>query len=314
MRFLNRLFGKKVLDEPASLSMNNDYRIKYQKLFKDMEKSSIQLKIDKDFQGECTVGRSKIGGNPDLPQNFKWFRYEGEHFSDGSIAERPLSFIAQINCSDACKYDESGLLPTSGMLYFFYDMATNKWGFDPKDKGSAQVFYYAGDIAGLIRTKLPEDLPSEPYNFRIPETPIIFSCAMEIPDFEEFVQLCDDNVEYDSYDEYMDAAIQLGYKTEEDDFDKSKLLGYANLVQDGMLLECECASNGIYCGDRSVVDKYKQYKENGKHWQLLFQLGSFNIGDYELMWGDMGRIFYYVKIDDLKMLNFSDCWLVLQCG
>ena len=112
----------------------------FQELLKKMPKSSIMLKIDKDFSGESAIGTSKIGGRPDLPPNFEWYYYEGEHFDGSTTASRPLSFIAQINCADASKHDQSGYFPKMGMLYFFYDMATNRWGFDPKDKGCARVF------------------------------------------------------------------------------------------------------------------------------------------------------------------------------
>jgi len=310
MSLLDKIFGRK---EPKAASPQLSIE-EYRELFKSLKKSSILLEPDNEFNGESPIGRSKIGGKPDLPADFVWPRYEGEHFDGSEKVERPLSFIAQINCADASKHDKSALLPTSGMLYFFYDMASGKWGFDPNDKGCAKVFYHAGDVSELYITELPDDLLSEPYNFRIPEAPVCFSIATEVPDFEEFVQLSDNTVDYDLLGEYMDAAVELEYKIEEDAFEKSKLLGYADLVQSGMLLECECATNGIYCGDESSAKEMEQRKTNGKQWQLLFQLGSFHIGDYELMWGDMGRIYYYIKVDDLEKLKFDDCWLILQCG
>ena len=287
-------------------------------MLKKMPKPSIVLKIDKNFNGESPTGASKIGGKPDLPLDFEWFYYEGEHFDGNIIANRPLSFIAQINCADASKYDKSGFFPKRGMLYFFYDMATSKWGFDPKDKGCARVFYYSGDLKELLRTELPVDLLSEPYNFRIPEAPVSFSSAIELPCFEEFIQLCDHDLIYKQWNEFDDAKVELGYEIDEDDsFEKSKLLGYADLIQGGMLLECELSTSGIYTGDaetKLAEEKIGEFRGNCKRWQLLFQLGSFDIGGYELMWGDMGRIYYYIKIDDLKNLKFDNCWLVLQCG
>jgi len=239
---------------------------------------------------------------------------------DDVVANRPLSFIAQINCADACKYDKDGLLPTKGMLYFFYDMATMKWGYDPKDKGSARVFYYSGDISELCKTEFPANLSSE---YRIPEAPVAFpvSHKAELPDFEEFAQLVGD-IDYKQWAEFDEAKAKMGFDSEEDEdeerkWGKTKLLGYANLVQGGMLLECETSSNGIYSGDGKInatEEEMRQYKQYCKQWQLLFQLGSIDIGNYELMWGDVGKIYFYIKIDDLKNLNFDNCWLVLQCG
>jgi uncharacterized protein YwqG len=101
----------------------------------------------------------------------------------------------------------------------------------------------------------------------------------------------------------------------------SKLLGYANLVQGSMLMECEQVTNGIFSGDskpKTTAELRNQLKQNCKKWQLLFQLDSIDIGsydgsgDYSIMWGDCGRIYYYIKEDDLKNRNFDDCWFILQ--
>jgi uncharacterized protein YwqG len=321
MGFFDRLFGKKE-DLPLPQSpMNDEHIARYREIFKTIEKPAIYLEFDKRFKKKSCVGTSKIGGNPDLPPDFEWFYYEGEHFDGSGTANRPLSFIAQINCAEANEYEIPGLLPKSllpesGMLYFFYDMASSKWGFDPQDKGCARVFYYGGDLSELQRTELPDDLSSEPYNFRIPEKLIYFSANVEIPYFDEFLQLCDEDLDYsdDAGGDFQDIKAELGYEDDEDDnIGKSKLLGYADLVQGEMLSECERVTNGINCGDgRPQITEAD--RQNCKQWQLLFQLGSFNIDDYELMWGDMGRIYYYIKTDDLKKLNFDNCWLILQCG
>jgi len=94
----------------------------------------------------------------------------------------------------------------------------------------------------------------------------------------------------------------------------SKLLGYANLIQNGMLLECELASGGVYVGGPEGYAKVSaRQREESKKWQLLLQLDSIQTERYELLWGDEGRIYFYIRIDDLKALHFEDCWLILQC-
>lgn len=35
--------------------------------------------------------------------------------------------------------------------------------------------------------------------------------------------------------------------------------------------------------------------------------------DFELMFGDCGRIYYFIKKDELKKKNFDSSWLILQC-
>ena len=57
-------------------------------------------------------GSSTFGGRPDLPAQFIW----------PSNKERPLDFLLQINLAESMEFDLQGLLPSSGMLTFFYDL------------------------------------------------------------------------------------------------------------------------------------------------------------------------------------------------
>ena len=315
-----------------------DYKIKtteivkensmdFTSLLKPMQKSSIRISYDENFNGKCPIGISKIGGMPDLPLDFQWYYYRGKSYEE-TIASLPpelhkcinredaqynvafpLSFLAQINCEEASKYDKDSLLPSKGMLYFFYELATMTWGFDPKDKGSAKVYYFPGEISELNRTDFPSDLLDE---YKLPEMPITFSTTNELPCFEEFMQW-HDGFEYKQWNEYDEAKNKIVQESEEENI--NKLLGYADLIQGGMLLNCEETTNGVYTGGISEIpeEKLRQYKENCTKWQLLFQLDSISISDYEMLWGDVGRIYYYVNVDDLLKSNFDNCWLILQC-
>lgn len=50
---------------------------------------------------------------------------------------RPLAFLAQFNCAEIALLDRESLLPGTGLLSFFYELDSQCWGFDPKDKGCA---------------------------------------------------------------------------------------------------------------------------------------------------------------------------------
>ena len=283
----------------------------FSKLLKPMQKSSIIINYDIEFNGECQIGSSKIGGKPDLPLDFKWFYFRGKSYDD-IIDNRPLSFLAQINCEEAYEYDKGKLLPSKGMFYFFYELRTMTWGGDPNDKGSAKVYYYPGSVSELCRTEFPSDLPEE---FRLFEMQIDFSSGRELPDFDEFMEL-HDKCKYKQIDKYDAAKIKMGFDSEEEEQGKiNKLFGYANLIQGGMLLGCEKITNGIYTGEPNKIPKneLRQYKETCTKWQLLFQLDSIQTKNYEMLWGDIGQIYYYINIEDLNKLDFDNCWLMLQC-
>lgn len=277
------------------------------KLLESMQKTSIRMTFS--AIGDCPVGSSKIGGKPDLPPGFEWFYYQGKSYG-GINARRPLSFLAQINCEEIHEYDKESLLPSAGVLYFFYELATMTWGFDPNDGGSARVYYHEGSVSELHRTDFPADLPEE---YQFPEIPVGFLAKDDLPSYDEFLELTDRR-DYD-WKEYYDIAADLGFDL--DEHSVTKLLGYANIIQSDMLLLCEMVTNGIYCGNADygvTEDELHRLKENSKKWQLLFQIDSIFIDGRDIMmWGDVGRLYYYIKIEDLINRNFISSWLILQC-
>ena len=328
----------------AKQNTSEDSQIDFTELLKSLPKSSVRISYDENFNGVCPISSSKIGGKPDLPLNFQWYYYQGKSYEE-TIASLPpgareyinredaqynsalpLSFIAQINLEEAHEYDKDKLLPPTGMLYFFYELATMTWG-DISSKGGARVYYYSGDISKLQRTDFPSDLNDE---YKLPEMPITFSTKLELPDYEEFYEwrdeYADENGNYYTkyYDKYEEAINKIGIASEYDTVENArinKLLGYANLVQSGMLLECEAATCGIelYSGKGGYSKKLtkealSQLKKDCTKWRLLFQLESITTKDYEMLWGDVGRIYYYINIEDLNKQNFDNCWLILQCG
>ncbi|GAA0741581.1 YwqG family protein [Clostridium oceanicum] len=273
-------------------------------LFDEIKKNAIKVNLKTYSKEDLPIGASKFGGKPDVPKDFKWFYYKGEGL-DCEIKSRPLSFLAQINCEEMKEYDEDGLLPKKGILYFFYELSSLTWGCYPQDKGSAKVFYFDGDVKELNRTNFPDDMEE---NFKLPEIQLDFSKKYDLPDYEEFTEL----YHYDNWDYYDEIRVLKGYEQEELD---GKLLGYADLVQAGMLRECEKGANGIhYSGLEQIPDKkLKQLEKNCSQWQLLFQLSSIMTKTFELMFDDCGVIYFYIRKEDLKKRNFDNCWLILQC-
>ena len=277
-----------------------------------MKKSCVRIIYDSI--NECSVGCSKIGGRPDLPPDFQWFYIANECYN-GEVEYVHLSFLAQINCEEAHPYDKNNLLPKEGLLYFFYATGTMAWGSETKDRGSARVYYYPGDISTLVRTEFPPDIKIED---QFPELPITFSSKEELPSFEEFIEQWSD-VQDNEWTVYNETKIKMGFESEFDDEvqqKRTKLLGYADVIQNSMLLECEQIMHQInnVKYTNTSKDLLYQQRESSKQWQLLFQLDTIYIENQEIMmWGDMGRLFYYIKHEDLKNLNFDNCWCILQC-
>lgn len=98
----------------------------------------------------------------------------------------------------------------------------------------------------------------------------------------------------------------------------TKLLGYPDLIQSPMEEECERVSRGYRCGSSEDYQKIpqaelKDIKEKADDWTLLFQMGTINANDYELMFGDCGHIYFWIRKSDLKACKFDDVWLIMQC-
>lgn len=269
--------------------------------------NSIVINFNTKISESLPLGTSKFGGCPDLPRDFQWYYFEGKSPITDEIKKRPLTFLAQINCNEVKKYDLDNRLPNSGILYFFYELESMSWGFDPKDKGCAKVYYYDGDNSDLVRTDFPSDMEED---FKMPEIGLSFNSRYNAPSFEELF----DDYDYNLWEEYDNLLKELGYITDEEN--SSKLLGYSDNIQGDMLLECELVTKGLYCGDSTGYNslKAKELEQNKNEWRLLFQLDTVTTHDFELMFGDCGRIYYFIKEEDLKNNNFDNTWLILQCG
>lgn len=48
-------------------------------------------------------------------------------------------------------------------------------------------------------------------------------------------------------------------------------------------------------------------------WQLLFQLDMVETDDFELMFGDCGRLYVFIKKEDLTARKFENAWGMVQC-
>ncbi len=285
---------------------------------KELEKAarnSIRLNIR--GAAEKRVGATKFGGRPDVPKDFQWPYYEEESNFTDEVKPRPLAFLAQFDLFEIAKHDTDGLLPKTGVLSFFYELETMKWGFDPKDKGCARVFYFE-DVNALSPAEFPDDLTENALgeSYRFPEIGITARSERSYQCYGDFIVQREKMVQ--EWEEFEAAEESLGIYSETDP-ECSKLLGWANIIQGNMTRECELvARRGYYLGNdwKEVTPRDRQETEQwaNRDWLLLFQLDSVNYYDFRLMFGDCGRIYFYIHRDDLAARNFDNVWLILQSG
>lgn len=273
-----------------------------------MCRNSIQLHIGGRI--EPVVGSTHFGGVPDVPADFVWPVFETDTFDDDEVKARPLAFIAQFNCAELAPLDTEGLLPKTGVLSFFYEVGSMRWGFDPKDKGCARVFWFE-EVSVLEPARVPEDLNED---YRFPMLKMEASSEPSYPDGEDFTLDPVPDMDWDAFDEALDAL-----RMEEPDY-ASQLLGWPDLIQGNMTMECEFVSRGYDLGDGwdDVSPEDRKYAEqtSQENWRLLFQLDIVESeeDDFELMFGDGGMLYFYIRKEDLLTRRFDRVWLIMQCS
>jgi len=256
-------------------------------------KPSIRPKIDIELTPieveDIAIGSSKVAGRPDLSPGVHWPKWD-----DGI----PLSFIAQLNCEEISKFDDSGLLPKKGLLSFFYSADQDAWGFDPKDRDKFSVLYNK-DVPDLRRENFPAELPDEGIYIA---NSVTFSKGLSLPggENEEVADLI--------ADEYSDSYYDLAAGGE------NQVFGYAGQIQGEMEPECQLVTNGLYLGDSTgyTDPRAGKLKEGAKDWLLLLQIGSED-DKTAMMWGDSGRLYFWIRKQDLAAERFDKAWCILQC-
>ena len=265
-----------------------------------LKKNEIIISTEFNNNSEI-VDKSKIGGKPYLPKDFVWPYYQ----------ELPLSFLAQFNLEEVSSLDKDKLLPSKGMLYFFYELETEEWGYHPESKGCAKVFYFE-DTSNFELIDFPKDM--EDY-YKIPEFKVTFKSNISLPSYENFYLLLKEDDAFKKHDISFNDFIPLYDEIFIPDNNYTKLLGYPEVIQNPMEEECEAVTRGF---DMGGIESYpKQYQKEirsaSKDWILLFQMDTIETSDYELMFGDSGHIYFWIKKEDLANKNFENIWLILQC-
>ncbi|MGC3980137.1 MAG: YwqG family protein [Steroidobacteraceae bacterium] len=236
--------------------------------------------------------RSYFGGDPLLPTDMQWPQKN----------DKRLGFLARISLPDLQARCSTSWLPKEGALLFFYDDEEQPWGFDPKDRGGWAVLLVPDIIPITPRPFLKEEdlLPHK----LIDLTPISVLPSYERPEVQS-LNLSDE--EFERYHEEVERRFCNS--------PRHQLLGVPSPVQgDHMELECQLASNGVYCGnaDGYATPMAKSLEAGAANWRLLFQIDSDD--DLSVMWGDVGTIYFWVEESAAREGRFDNVWLVLQCS
>lgn len=268
---------------------------------------SIRLHTTAANESELRIGLTKIGGQPDLPKGMEWptetivtTKTEGFWIFKKEVTHEtkmPLSFIAQVNFAETREYDRDGLLPQSGILYVFYAAEQDAWGFSPLDTENFRIIFQEDMRVPLAKRDFPEELVDYA---RYEAVSVQFESEYSLPS------------DHPSYRDFTDSETDLLYDFLEKPED-NRMLGYANEIQGSMEWDCELVRHGLDVRKSAIYQSPEALalQANAKDWILLLQIDSIDAAG--MQWGDAGRLYFWIKRDDLTRRDFSKCWFALQC-
>ncbi len=254
-----------------------------------LARPAIGIDVRPCAQNALALGVPRFGGVPDVPTDFRWPTYR----------KRPLAFLGQLDLSVIPEANGSPL-PRSGTLAFFYDVESMEWGFDPKNRGCAHVAYFDR------RTRLVRTMPPAKAAVSTP-CELTFTSRVDLVDSGDLLFR---SLESTLTEEHLDAywrVLSALYPRE-----YHHLLGHPQLVQNDMRLECQLVTSGVYMGSGGSAAARKRETPAAVDWELLLQLDSDERTGW--MWGDCGRIYFWIRKQDLAACRFENTWLVLQCS
>jgi uncharacterized protein YwqG len=284
MNFFKNLFNKPIknVNSEAGINQHHDFLC-------TISEPAIMLIATK---GNVN---SRIGGQPIMPAEMEWPSWNGV----------PMLFLCQLDLSELPVGCNRHGLPLTGMIYFFYNQEQETWGFDPKDKGSWSVLYTPLSASDCQLRDIPEEIDES----MLPEEK-----SLGYENYKSFPDYYDERV---FSLELSSKQVDQYYEQYSNNFNNEHahhLFGYPNPVQNNdMDLECQLVSNGLYCGDSTGYNDPRavELTPGKSDWMLLLQLDSDE--DANIMWGDSGMLYFWIRKEDLDELRFENCWMILQC-
>ncbi|ETT77820.1 YwqG family protein [Bacillus mycoides] len=193
-------------------------------------------------------------------------------FEYPTYKENPLCFIAQFNLSDLQNVGMDHNLPKTGMLYFF--SIENYFEEDVNPNEAGRVLYYDIPVEQLRRA----DEIQAKYN----QCAINFELTYKLP--ELFIE---DEADSDRFLQLLEELIP-------DNYDNHQMFGEPFSVQEEVLYE-----TGEYMGIEP------------QQMTLLFQIDS-DHKNCNMVWGELGMLYFCISNEDLKNRRFENTCCVLQ--
>ena len=249
------------------------------------------IKVNQSNIFDNDIGISKFGGTPDLPEGINWPEFEG----------KPMIFLAQINFDETKDYDVEGILPKSGILYFFihFNSPENEFGTEYQfifNKNEYKVIY--AENQNLRNTKYPENLIAD-YHFK--------PSKME---FERFYTFPDSDALEMNTLHPEDENNSYPFNERYGNFEGEQVLGYTMPIQGDVTWDWAFSYLNFKTFELTDEDKNKIDSLRPEFINLLqFSLENSYTG-FERIGISIG--YFGITKKDLKNKNFQNVVLIFQ--
>lgn len=264
----------------------------------------VILKLKRAGKKALPPGSSRLGGEPDLPQNTPWPQWSGN----------AMNFIAQFKLEEVATAQPDNLLPKTGLLSLFMgiDAGDAILGM-PESKGMLKMIWTPPDVSLQRQTMptVPEDLePFAGYD----EAAISYKAGGYVLPKEDSYLIEALNLSPEELENYLDLIQQLNKEIPEGQ-PAHQLLGHPLALQSNdMEMACARAIAGEDPFTVSLPDdpQFTEWLQRAAGWQLLLQLDS-DEENSNLLWGDAGLNYWFIQHADLMQQKFDAIWVQMQC-
>lgn len=244
---------------------------------------------------ECNsfnLGDSYIAPIPSVPKNFKWPTNHG----------LPLSFLAQVNCKELSEHDSTGLLPQTGMLYFFYEMREmllNEEG----NRGCVRIVYSNVPKEQLVFDK--DSTKTVNQNFLLRQRKLRFKKKVVLPPFEDAARKS----------EAVAISNQITYSQMCHIFKKKMKIGERERAEIGDMLGTPYFNNGHELGIENRDDLVLLFQltlTKADFYAYLMSMNDFSekgraTREFFENWDDLPcQLYFFIPRENLKKLDFTD--------
>lgn len=274
-----------------------------------LEHVAPAVRLDHAQPGELVA--AQLGGAPMLPIN-TWPVWPGHG---------PLSHIISLDCSKLAPLLPRLGLPESGLLSFFYfdgqfdDHRATVGSWDATTQAGSRTLWFDADAQtppelAPVLTQPPTGLKPFP---AIPLTPIP-TLTWPIWEHVELRRLWAAHgleqpmpgVPPEPVDALYDAIRQR-----HNGHPSHQVGGHA--LPEQSAVEMDLAAAALHRSGVAEIDyESPEFEAHERGWKLLLQVDTDD--DADMMWGDVGKLYFLIQPADLEAGNFGDVGFTWQCG